>query len=264
MYILTNNSLTITDVDLRPHTFDLRQVSDKLLGKVMKDLERGRTGRAIDRLTPKRMIEKFVASAGVSSRVTFGDGVVRLDGKPLHNYTTERVIEIARRDLPVTPLLNFIAKVADNPSYRAQNDLYRFLEANNLPISHDGNFVAYKVVRRISDGLVDCHSGTFSNNPGDVVEMPRNKVNEDPSQTCSAGLHVCGWSYIPHFGGFGQPVIAASVNPADVVAVPHDYNDAKMRVCKYRVLRELADYEARENVLSNSVLDYQDPESSNW
>jgi hypothetical protein len=44
------------------------------------------------------------------------------------------------------------------------------------------------------------------------------------------------------------------VNPADVVAVPSDYNNAKMRVCKYEVINEVdvKDEEIPENVVRDS------------
>lgn len=33
------------------------------------------------------------------------------------------------------------------------------------------------------------------------------------------------------------------VHPKDVVSVPYDYNGAKMRACRYEVLREVPDDE---------------------
>jgi hypothetical protein len=76
----------------------------------------------------------------------------------------------------------------ENPSYRAVNELYGFLEKNRLPITPDGHFLAYKKVR---DDYKDIHSGTMDNSVGKIVEMERNQVNDDKNQTCSSGLHFC-------------------------------------------------------------------------
>jgi hypothetical protein len=64
--------------------------------------------------------------------------------------------------------------------------------------------------------------------------MPRNQVNEDPNQTCSYGLHVANFDYASGFGS--GHMLEVEVHPADVVAIPVDYNQAKMRVCKYKVI----------------------------
>lgn len=68
--------------------------------------------------------------------------------------------------------------------------------------------------------------------------MSRNQVNEDATQTCSHGLHVANWDYAHNVYSAGSDAVMleVEVNPADVVAVPVDYNQAKMRVCKYKVL----------------------------
>ena len=47
----------------------------------------------------------------------------------------------------------------------------------------------------------DVHSGTFDNSVGQVLEMPRNQVDEDKDRTCSAGLHFCSYDYLKFFGG---------------------------------------------------------------
>jgi hypothetical protein len=94
--------------------------------------------------------------------------------------------------------------------------------------------MAYKRVRA---NFTDVHTGTFDNSPGTTVKMNRRDVNEDPTQTCSAGLHVCSYSYLSHFSG--DRVVSVKVNPRDCVAVPRDYSAAKMRVCEYTVIAEL-------------------------
>jgi hypothetical protein len=121
-----------------------------------------------------------------------------------------------------------------NPSYRARNELVGFLDACELPITDDGCFMAYKKIRA---NFTDVHTGTFDNSPGTTVKMNRRDVNEDPTQACSAGLHVCSYSYLSHFSG--DRIVSVKVNPRDCVAVPRDYSAAKMRVCEYTVIAEL-------------------------
>jgi hypothetical protein len=111
------------------------------------------------------------------------------------------------------------------------------VEKNDHPITESGNFIAYK---RVRGSFKDIHSNTMDNTVGSLVEMPRNQVNEDSSQTCSYGLHVANWEYAHTQFASSDPatdvMLEVEVDPADVVAIPADYNNAKMRVCKYKVL----------------------------
>ena len=122
----------------------------------------------------------------------------------------------------------------ENPSKRAVDELYGFLEKNDLPITPDGQFLAYKKVRH---DFKDCHTGTMDNSPGQVVSMERNQVCEDKDLTCSYGLHFCGMSYLRHFGG--DKTVIVKINPRDVVSIPSDYNEAKGRACRYEVIAEM-------------------------
>lgn len=156
------------------------------------------------------------------------------------NKLTARVIEMVREgDTGVSTLLNFLEKLMENPSRRAVDELYGFLEANDIVIQPDGDFIAWKRVR--SDYL-DIHSGTMDNSPGKVLKVARNMVDEDSNRTCSYGLHVCSKAYLPHFGssGGGNRIVSVKVNPADVVAIPADYNNAKMRCAGYTVLEDVS------------------------
>jgi ribosome modulation factor len=136
----------------------------------------------------------------------------------------------------VEPLVNFMHNLMKNPSKRSVDELYGFLEKNNLPLTPDGHFLAYKKVRR---DFKDIHSGTMDNSPGTVVEMERNMVDDNKDQTCSTGLHFCGLSYLDHFGGNDSRVVIVKIDPADVVSIPSDYNGAKGRACRYEVIGEM-------------------------
>ena len=111
-----------------------------------------------------------------------------------------------------------------------------FLVANDIEITDDGHFIAWKVVTK---DYKDCRTGRFDNSPGVVVKMERNQVDEDDERTCSAGLHVCSKSYISYFQGGSDRIVSVKVHPRDVVSIPVDYGDAKMRTCEYLVLEDV-------------------------
>jgi hypothetical protein len=144
------------------------------------------------------------------------------------------MIAMLQEGFPIEPMVTFMENLMSNPSRQAVQELYGFLEKNNLPITPDGHFLAYKKVR---DDYLDCHSGTMDNSVGKIVEMERNEVDDNRNNTCSAGLHFCGHSYLAHFSGARTVIV--KINPRDVVSIPSDYNDAKGRACRYEVVGEV-------------------------
>ena len=173
--------------------------------------------------------------------LNYGRGHISIQGDKLFWKGTEfngtlatRMITMLQEGFGIEPMVLFMENLMNNPSKRAVDELYGFLEKNNLPLTPDGYFLAYKKVR---DNFFDVHSGTMDNSPGRIVEMERNKVDDDKNNTCSTGLHFCGMSYLNHFGG--ERTVIVKVNPADVVSIPSDYNGAKGRACRYEVIGEL-------------------------
>lgn len=165
---------------------------------------------------------------------TVKNGEIYIKDKLAPRILGNKILQFMEESLPYEPLVKFAENLQKNPSFRATNELYQFLEKNNHPITENGNFIAYKKVR---PNFKDIHSGTMDNSVGTTVVMPRNEVNEDPNQTCSYGLHVANWDYAyNHFGSRDDIMLEVEVHPADVVAVPVDYNQSKMRVCSYKVL----------------------------
>ena len=168
--------------------------------------------------------------------VEISDGALIVNGEVIHNTLTKRIVSFMGQGLPFDPMLKFLSNLMSNPSKRAVDELYDFLEAGELPLTEDGCFLAFKNVR--SD-YKDIHSGTFSNKVGDVCEMVRNRVCDDKDQTCSAGLHFCSIAYLPSFSDSnGGKTMILKINPADVVSIPSDYNNTKGRCCRYEVVAE--------------------------
>jgi len=145
-----------------------------------------------------------------------------------------RAINMINND-NISALLHFVEKCMDNPSNRVVQRIFDFMNANDICIDEDGDIIAFKYV---SDEFKDCHTNTFDNSVGTTVKMDRILVNDDDTVTCSHGLHVCSAHYLRHMRG--KTYVEVKVNPKNVVSIPVDYNDSKMRCCEYEVLREIS------------------------
>lgn len=206
-------------------------------------------------MLPSEEMQRVLLNAGVVGDVHIQDGEVFVlagGGEyPLHNTLTDRMLEMLQEGFDITPLQLFLSNLMENPSFRAVNELYGFLEAGHLPITDDGHFIAYK---RVRNDYMDLYTGTMDNSIGEVVTMPRNMVNEDKEKTCSDGLHFCSRGYLPYYGASpGARTVVLKINPRDVVAIPTDYSNAKGRCCEYEVIDELVHLE--EELLEGAYAD---------
>jgi hypothetical protein len=242
-YIITENSITVLIKNI-PEVIDNSHPNFK---KVESALKNGASEEEILRLMNVGEALKEFAKV-TEGNVEVKDGEILYKGEIIHSALSRRIISLMNRGFDITPFTNFMENLYKNPSNRAVNETYGFLEACNLPITEDGCFLAYK---KITKDYVDCYTKTIDNSIGKTVEVPRNKVDEDSNVTCSYGLHVASYSYMAHY--LGDRIVICKVNPADVVAVPSDYNNAKMRVCRYEVINEvnLKDEEIPDNVISD-------------
>ena len=162
-------------------------------------------------------------------------------GKLVSSKMHAKILSLIDQKKPVKYLAAFLDNLHKNPSEDAISDLYDFLEANNLPLTEDGHFLAFK---RIRDNFKDHHTNSMDNSVGKVVEMRREKVNANRHDVCSTGLHFAQAGYLDAMGG-GKTVIL-KINPADVVSIPTDYNRMKGRACKYTVLAEVGNANPQE------------------
>lgn len=160
---------------------------------------------------------------------------VLYQGEEVHGSISKRILEFMKNGLPFEPLVKFLENVMQNPSMQSQRELYDFLQHENLPITEDGHFLAYKAVR--SD-FKDKYRGVFDNSVGNVCEMQRAKVDDDRARGCSDGLHAGALSYVASYGSVeaGDNIVIVKINPADVVSVPTDCNCQKLRTCRYEVV----------------------------
>ena len=88
------------------------------------------------------------------------DGLVWIDGESLPDTLSKRLIGFAEANLPTDSLEKFWANLKLNPSLRSKEHLYAFLDHNNIPLTEDGCFIAYK---RVDTDFKDCYSHTFDN-----------------------------------------------------------------------------------------------------
>lgn len=204
---------------------------------------------------------KTIVHSSTGGRVRVEGNTVLYDGKPVRNFLAERIIWMIGEGFDAAPMLAFLEKVKLNPSNRAVDELYRFMEANKMGITKDGMILAYKRVRA---DYMDIYTGTIRNAIGDRPVMPRNEVNDDPTVTCSHGLHVCAMSYLPCYRGApGNHVMICAIHPKDVVSVPIEYHNAKMRVSEYEVIGEIEDQ--LDDILGRTpVWDESDDDEDDW
>ena len=275
-YIVQGSNITVV-IGTTPHTVSKNHIT---YNKLLAAIKAGEWETVQDIIEPKQVV------------LNFGQGNVSIEGdkifwkgREMHNALTKRMVAMIQEDFPVEPLVAFMENLMDNPSKRAVNELYGFLEKNTLPITSDGCFLAYKKVRQ---DYLDCHSGTVLNKPAaymtdedtaalaeavgknnevtvevvdgvTVVSMERNAVDDDQNRTCSTGLHFCSKDYLNHFGG--ERIVILKINPRDVVSIPNDYNDSKGRCARYEIVDEI-DKDKADEAFAKTVQEAAEKEAS--
>ena len=198
--------------------------------------------RLIALVQPAQAIAKaFEEVADVESVDYLPRGVVSVtrnavlyNGEVIGGVLVDRILSMIEEGFDMMPMVRFLENLYTNPADFARDELYLWLEACNLPITEDGYFLAYK---RVRGDFKSVHDGRTRNDIGTVVSIPRESVDTVRAHTCSTGLHFCSAGYLPHFSG--AKVVLLKINPADVVSIPNDYNNAKGRAWKYEVLSEV-------------------------
>jgi hypothetical protein len=245
-YIHTVDGITVV-MDGRPFHIDR---TDRTHADILEALKANLDDDALSDIL-NRVKRGVEAAVRLTPFMEYSGGAVLHKGTPLHGYAVDKLVELIHKQMDPAPLANFLDKLQENPSQQTVDDLYKFLEYGRIPITKSGNFLAYKAVRR---DWKDIHSGRFDNSIGANPKMARNAVDDRREQTCSRGFHVCSFDYLPSFSHADGHVVVCEVNPSDVVSIPNDYNNTKMRVCEYRVVGEVEAYYAREGKENQNVL----------
>jgi len=228
-FILTDTSVTI----FYNHAVHSTTVDNPHFKRIIEALKSYDFNTAVDLINRAPVIADYIGITTFDT-LEIRDGTLYWKGESLHNSLTDRIIRMHDEGFPIGPMLRFLDNLLMNPSNRAVQELYTFLENGNLPITEDGCFLAYK---RIRADYTDCHSGTVDNHPGQVVQIPRRLVDDDARNLCSHGLHFASLKYLQHFTG--DRLVVLKINPADVVSIPLDYNFTKGRTWRYEVLEEI-------------------------
>lgn len=183
---------------------------------------------------------------------------ILFEGKEMPGDISGRIMQMSAEGQDPQILLNFWERLQKNPSMRSVTQLFSFLNNVGIPLTKDGTFLAYKSVR---EDYLDHHSGTFTNSPGAVLEMPRNQISDDPNHACHEGFHVGALEYANSFGSHDRRIMICEIDPANVVCVPYDESCRKMRVCSYKVVGEHAGGYMSSTVEHDDAFDYSDVDS---
>ena len=227
-FISTYNSATIV---LDGIAYSIRS-THKRFREIVK------AGASSDWAVVDRLLNETPSVIESDGRVeVLNDGTVEIDGRPVPQTLADRVHGLVDEGLSTNGISRFIERLDDNPDSSVRERLYAFMDASNIGISEEGYLGVYK---RVNEDFTDVRTGSFDNTPGSTVTLPRGEVDANHRQTCSYGLHVCSENYLASFSG--EKVVFCTVDPGDVVAVPHDYNDSKMRVSAYKVQFDITDH----------------------
>jgi hypothetical protein len=246
-YILTDRSLTIVLND-EPKTITSE---NPVWNDAISAIREGRFSELPDILDKSKAIARF--SHG---NIEVRDGLVTYAGEEIHNIVVDRILNFIKNGLPYEPLVKFLDKLMQNPSRRAVNELYKFLEHKKMPLTPDGDFLAYKSVQA---NFTDWYSGQHDFSIGQIREMARNQVCDNADVGCSAGFHAGSEEYAKSFNGGGNLVIV-KINPADVVSVPTDCECQKLRASRLEVValyRKALDKELYDKVYDNYIHPYR-------
>lgn len=192
----------------------------------------------------------------LSDRVTIRRDKIYFDGDEMESRLTRHIVAMVRNgDENYAGYVAFLENVQANPSKDSRKSLFKFLDKHDLVITEDGHFIGYKAVGSdglskaagqepvtvtLPDGTVQEHVGKIPNPVGATVEMPRSLVDPNRNAACSVGLHVGNHNYVNCYASSyaGDKFLTVKVNPRDVVSVPSDSNDEKIRTCRYVILEE--------------------------
>lgn len=202
----------------------------------------GRFEELLDLLSLKRVVERW-SKGGLS--VT-EQGVFYRD-QQLVGVDVDRIMGYLREKISYDSLANYMVRKLANPSRRAINEMYSFLEHKEMPLTPDGTIMAYKGVQKdffsVSSGSEPLISGRRNEvgqiffGVGEVIEMDRSYVDDDFRKHCSNGLHVGSLAYARDWAHTHDGIIiVVEVDPAGVVSVPEDCNCSKLRCAKCKVL----------------------------
>lgn len=210
--------------------------SDSAHNRVLQAIKDGKDENYIYDILTSQDTESYLQDS--NGKIVYKNGELYMNGDKIPKCLADRVIDFKNNGLPVKYLLNFITRIENNPSYNSRQQLYSFLEYKNLVICENGCFLAYKAITK---DYLDKYTKTIDNSIGRTISMNRDKIDDNPNNHCSSGLHVGSIEYVREYKGENDKIVIVEVDPANVVSVPNDYSCQKCRVCQYKVLQDFQD-----------------------
>lgn len=226
--IMTPGNVSITLPDGTIHTLGS---NSEIFNDVGMLLLNNKIGEAVA-LIEEGIAAKAEVAIDLGPDMKLLDGILYWHGIKQESGIARRIVSDIETGKFDNRYVEFMRKLMLNPSYKSVEMLYDFLEHNKFEILENGNILAYKGLKRTENGPRDWFTGLVPNWANTTVTMPRNMVEDDPTKACSQGLHIASKEYARDYGN----VVEVSVDPADIVSVPYNYNNKKCRCCRYEVL----------------------------
>lgn len=229
----------------------IKRDQGKIFDQVVEAVETGRYEDIPGIISPKN----FLASGNLQFDEKTGE--ITFNGYRLKNNLTDRIHEYWSLGIPVEPMIRLLKNIMGHEIEYMAEELFDFLEHNNLPITEDGCFLAYKLTKE--DGSPFYHaSSEIRYSVGKVIEMPKYKASTDRETCGGAGLYFGN----PKYWGEGEfegkawigsgKMFLAKINPRDVTAIPRHYKDGKAKCWRMEIVKEFTPESVKE-VFSSPV-----------
>lgn len=177
--------------------------------------------------------------------VTVVNGRLFYRGSEVKNNLATIILGFVKSGQPeaAEPFKKFLANCRQNPDLALIETIYDWCVKGGLPITPEGELIAWKIVGKDYKSKRAGKRGRLDHSIGATVVEPREECDPNRNQTCSTGIHFCSLEYLENgnYGSLngGDRIVAVVINPADITAIPTDYNLSKGRCCKLRVVGEV-------------------------
>lgn len=252
-FILRQDMASIFFQGEAPITIRTEHPNFERIVRVLQDAQ----AKVEEKITELRSLVSLKSIIPTDEKLVVRGGKLFYRGKPVPEGVSRQFLLAFREGGDTRAIARFIMRMFDNPNASSVEQLYEFINHNEMMITEDGCFLGYKSVR---GDFKDKYTGTLSNQPGQIVSMSRSDCDDRRNVTCSHGLHIAALDYARNFGGQGSPIVICKIDPKDVVSVPNDYNNQKMRVCRYEVIG-VFDKGTDKPIFEKTVIDDQDLET---
>lgn len=229
-YIITQDAITLNCGD-KCETITKDNDNFQNIRKLIVD---GNYQEAFSRMNVKEGIEKWCKGylSIEGDKVTYNE-------VPITNKLTDRIINLMTTgDMEFERFAKFLNKVLENPSFKNRERLMDFAAAGDIDISDNGDLICFK---NVGNDYHDKRTGKFRYAVGDKPSMPRHMVDDRDENSCSAGLHACSLRYLKECWGTSGKTLLVTVDPRNVVSIPFDYSDSKLRCCEMEVIEDITE-----------------------